>query len=41
MSSGNYYAKFKQDWTVRELGARFEREARAAREQRSLEEWIG
>ena len=40
MSDGTYYAKFKQEWTVRELGQRFEREAKAAREQRSLEEWI-
>ena len=40
MTDGIYYAKFKQEWTVRDLGARFEREAKAAREQRSLEEWM-
>ena len=35
-----YYAKFKQEWTVADLTARFEREDKARREQRSLTEWV-
>lgn len=35
-----YYTKFKQEWTVRALADRFEKEARAKREQRTLEGWI-
>ena len=37
---GPYYAKFKQDWTVKALGDRFAKEDKARREQRSLTEWI-
>ena len=36
---GPYYAKFKQEWTVRELGDRFAREAKAVRDQRTLDRW--
>lgn len=36
---GPYYAKFKQEWTVRDLGDRFAREAKAKRDQRTLEGW--
>ena len=36
---GPYYAKFKQEWTVRDLGLRFEKEDRARREQTTLEGW--
>lgn len=34
------YAKFKQEWTVKTLAERFEREAKAEREQTTLEVWI-
>lgn len=34
-----YYAKFKQEWTVAMLTDRFEREAKAEREQTTLDAW--
>lgn len=34
-----YYAKFKQDWTVEALGDRFAKEAKAQRDQRTLDKW--
>ena len=37
---GPYYAKFKQEWTVKSLGDRFAKEDKARREQRSLTEWL-
>jgi len=36
-----YYAKFKQEWTVRDLGDRFAREAKAQRDQRTLDTFGG
>lgn len=38
--NGPYYAKFKQEWTVKALAERFEREAKAEREQTTLEVWL-
>jgi hypothetical protein len=37
----SYYAQFKQEWTVKALGDRFEAEARARREQRTLDSFGG
>lgn len=39
MNDGVYYAKFKQEWTVKALGDRFAREAKAEREQTKLDQW--
>ena len=36
-----YYAKFKQEWTVKALTERFEKEDRARREQRTLDTFGG
>ena len=36
---GPYYAKFRQEWTVKALTERFEKEDRARREQRTLDKF--
>ena len=42
LAQGTAYknAKFREDWTVAQLSRRFEREAKAVRDQRTLLEWI-